>query len=57
MTSIDFRCASVDGYGDRDDIALEQDKSWNNRLLINKTRLSINKGTKMTKPDFQSIKV
>lgn len=31
MTSLNFRCASTDGYGDRDDIALERDKAWNNR--------------------------
>lgn len=33
MTSLNFRCASVDGYGDRDDIALARDKAWNNREI------------------------
>ena len=31
MTSLNFRCASTDGYGDRDDIALARDKGWNSR--------------------------
>jgi hypothetical protein len=31
MTSLNFRCASTDGYGDRDDIALERDRMWDNR--------------------------
>ncbi len=26
-----FKVASVDGYGDRDDIALERDRQWENR--------------------------
>ena len=33
MTSLNFRCASIDGHGDRDDIALERDKIWNNRKI------------------------